>query len=135
VRALALLALVACTSSPPLPENDLTSPPPRAEDAQALAVEALEDVFGELGDPPPVLWFAGACLEYEDDPRCMGGMYFGEEIHVIRPSTDVPSRSALAHELIHWALHVAHGDSDADHLRADWGLVDPITRALRAEGL
>jgi hypothetical protein len=138
VRAAALLlALAACGGEVDLPENAERDAPAHAELAVAVAVaewSGRADV--DLGEPPPVRWFDGRCLEYAGEPplppgHCLRGLYTATwrdtQIHLAWG--DTPDASALAHELLHWTLDSA-GRRDEDHADPLWAQVPEVNAAI-----
>ncbi len=131
---LALVALLAGCGAP-MPYNELADPPPGADCATDIAISSWEYAFGkELGDPPPILWFEGECLDY--GARCLYGatmVGYSEppEIHLL---ADEPIGDGhLAHEVLHWALYRL-GREDEDHSAPEWNNVNYVRDRLRAAG-
>lgn len=133
---LSVLAFGACAVE--RPSNPPADPPPGADDVEAAALDSWAAALGrQLGDPPPILWFEGACLDYSDDTYCEDGRTAfapGDvEIHLVtRP---LASQTALAHELLHWALHEVGRGWDGDHTADEWTLVEPLQAELAEEGM
>lgn len=94
-------------------------------------------------DAPPVTWHPGSCVDppvglMDDPPDCILGYYHNGspgEIHLATPTIPIISRSALAHELLHWSLRASRDDSDGDHGGPEWCLVDDVNRVLADHGL
>lgn len=142
MRILILLTLLSGCSVE-RPANQPADPPLGADEAEALVLAAwtealLPDARGRaLSDPPPILWFEGDCLDYSDDSFCETGRTStvpGDvEIHILaRPRA---SETALAHELLHWALHETGCGWDGGHEEGEWDLVIPLQWELYDAGL
>jgi hypothetical protein len=137
---IALLPVAACGI--PQPSNTEVDAPPGADDAAAIVVQEWSerlDVELDLADLPPVRWFEGECLDYDDGYQgCADGGYStapgaASEIHVIARSTFHESR--LAHEVLHWGLdRIGAPDAD-DHSDPIWRQVAAVEHALTGAGL
>lgn len=138
-----LLALLLAACSVERPSNPPADPPPGVDVAEEMILEAWSAALlpggRALTDPPPVLWFEGRCLDYgegcgEAEPDGATLFVPGDvEIHLIaRP---LVSDTALAHELLHWALHDIGRGWDGEHTTPEWSLVAPLKAALAGDGL
>jgi len=140
-----VLAAVGC--SVPEPLNPEVDPPAGVLDALAIAVQELSYRLPDAEelvdvDLPPIRWFdpgPTGCLDFGDHHGgCILGVYqvtsFDREIQVVvQPFIH---RSALAHELAHWALDETTGDFDRDHRSpAAWEAVREINEYLDRAGL
>jgi hypothetical protein len=104
--------------------------PEGADDAVELVVHEWADrlsVGMAAEDAPPVVWYqpdAQGCLVYEHTDECITGSYQRVVIHLAW--SEHVRDSALAHELLHWALDMTAGDSDHDHAGPAWAQVDDV---------
>lgn len=139
-----ILACLVSSCGVPWPENPGAKEPAGTSLAVGLTVQFWSEHFPgiEFPPPPPISWFQGECLEYdelEEPYECTIGMYlfncFDEEIHIIAEAT--PSSTALTHELLHWALHQSGTveNGDPDHQHPLWKEVKVITQILKDEDL
>lgn len=144
-----VLALLVGACAPPLPQNPLATPPQgdllAADIARAAWSERLDAPWLADAELPAIQWFRGECLEYDSlekfrfpdlrDAGCPTGNWFGGGAHVahvlVRPTI---SRSALAHEMLHWALTEVSGDP-GDHTGAIWDQVSEVNAAIQEAGL
>lgn len=123
---LTALAAAACATAEPEPYNTPVAGPAGWERAAEVAVaewSARLDV--ELPDPPTITYYDG-CLVYPDAfmeqewySSCIRGRYFqAGEIHLRNDGG--PGLDSLAHETLHWALHMTTGDPDGGHAGPAW---------------
>jgi hypothetical protein len=136
---------------PPEPLNPEVEAPAGAQEAAEAIKASLETDLGlELPELPAVRWFergSESSLLYPQGSvgatsatggcRAAGGTELvtavlgcfwtreGGIVHLLRYSDD-PARSSLEHELVHWALWLATGDTDGEHTGEIWS-----TRGLR----
>lgn len=143
--ALALVVLAGCALEPPPDPYNTEVPVPAALERAEGIVRAQWSArleFDLPDDVPEVRYFDG-CLIYPDDymrqewySGCIEGRYWhsGPVVHVRRLG-DGPADDALAHELLHWSLDVARGDSDGGHLDPLWREVPEVKGALTLDAL
>jgi hypothetical protein len=142
VLLLVLAALAAC--SVPQPLNAEVAAPAGADDAAAIVVQEWSERLPHaarlsVGDLPTVRWFAGDHLDYGggDAGDKVNGDFkwtpFDAEIHLL--VRDTIADSALAHEVLHWALDELGGDPDGDHRGAAWAELGDVRADLLKAGL
>lgn len=140
---LALVALLAagCPSIPE-PLNAEVEPPAGAGPAAELArAEWAGRLSADLGELPVIRWFEGPCLRWPDDvEQCLDGSTWtphgllDADVEIQLVAVAPVHRSALAHELLHWALDESSGDADGDHGAPEWDQVAEVDAALEAAG-
>ncbi len=151
MRTLLLLAASGCFSiEAPQPLNEPIQGPDSTGVATAVVVAAYAAALQvplDASDAYDISWYAPltspgghAALEYElQGPKrphlwCQGITFHDAgAIHLIPVSSDSPSGSALAHELLHWALtqRDGFGHGDSSHSGPEWGLVKQINQVLQ----
>lgn len=137
----ALIAACVCACTAPLEDvpapRSAAVPAPNHADSNAVIVEYLEIKLAvELPEPPPVEWYEGIwmrapdrdklCMFYAGDDHCYEGRYFAPdryEREVIHLSAyDDVLDTDRVHQLTHWALWHATGDTDDLHCHIVWGI-------------
>lgn len=140
---LALVALSACADLAPVPYNTEVDPPAELDRAeQIVRVEWSTRLGVDLPHGlPPVTYYLG-CLIYPDEYMrqewyggCIGGRYFGSGPVVHVKQDGGIGKDALAHELLHWALDVATGNSDGAHADPLWDQVREVDNVLATYAL
>lgn len=129
------------TIPPPL-NTQVPGPYGWQEAAEIARAEWSRRLDVKLGDFPKITWYEGPCINYEvqieglTEFDCLLGAYImnpkGAEIHLVYE--EYPSDSALAHELLHWAIH-KKGYYDGDHDRPEWDQLQFVENKLLIDGL
>lgn len=139
--AVLLLCAVGCDVIE-YPSNQEVPAPEGAGLAQEIAIDLWSgELDADLWHPPEVRWFEGACLSYDgrDPGGCLMGLFQTAALEEpqIHLAVEYPAvhRTALAHELLHWAIDESRGDSDHDHASPEWGLLGEAEERLAAAGL
>lgn len=111
------------------PLNERISDPAGAQAFVDLAQLEWSERLGapELLDREvaPVIWLRldeRGCVAYPDAPDdCFAGRYMNDaEIHVGIDEGIPVGATALAHEMLHWSLRFARGDSNGAHDAPEW---------------
>jgi hypothetical protein len=143
--SLAIALLAACDDDlqpTPDPSNGEVGEPHQAREV----VELIRDEWArrldtELPDDVPTIrWFDGPCLVYPPEftrpewrDGCILGRFFGDadDVHVGWMYSYWHSDSSLSHELLHWSLSEALGDSDSEHRSRYWDEVSDVNLVVR----
>jgi hypothetical protein len=140
-----LVVLAACALPSTEPLNAEIQGPDEAPGSASLETDAWSRALGlhrALPALPEIRWYVG-CLEY--DPAymrpawydgCVEGRYWKDEDRIdLKDVSGQECHSSQAHELLHWALGEARGDTDSDHVDPLWDEVcDVKAAALVAQG-
>jgi hypothetical protein len=125
--------LGGCTSAP-IPDNPAADPPARADEAASVVWTSL----GSESPLPPIHWVGGDCLTPSlSTVHCELGRYIEGEVWVLvrAEAEDPPSRTSLAHELMHASLDRIWGDPDPNHTRPEWGMLSVLQNDLVQRGM
>lgn len=125
--AVASLLVAGCALGAPV-RRDLEE---TLAEATPIIVAEWEAVLGvDLPDAAPVVVWHSDCVPFEGE--CYGALYRAgdDEIDLLVPPSHRVSDTALAHELLHWALLRTYGFGDHTHERHEWTRVDEINHVL-----
>lgn len=153
VRLAIILSLVLCAclhGGPKSPTNTELAVSPGTDRAVALIASEWTKRLGPpapSGALPRVRWFEGY---HAEDGRCCYIEFLragaparvysqfwpaSNEVFVTAVTSDRPSGTGLAHEMLHWALITSGRDGDAKHTLPIWTQVSEVNQLLQDRGL